>query len=147
MLSAASEPVRGGGGAPRAAGEGARGRAEARPPAGERPPPFPPPPDPAPAGAETAADGERAAEQASPHIVHRERGLGEADLAGGVLDRRQLRMQGEAVVGELVLARQLRRGEVADRQLPLEVEPALAERAPPVGEAARPAPYRPRVDE
>jgi len=34
-------------------------------------------------------------------------------------------MQGEAVVGELVVARDLCRGEVADRQLQLEVELAL----------------------
>src|SRR5207247_4903743 len=74
-------------------------------------------------------------------------GLGEADLAAGALDRRQLRMQGEAVIGELVLARQLRGGEVADRQLQLQVELAFADGAHRLGKAAGHALYRRRVDE
>ena len=56
-------------------------------------------------------------------------------------------MQGEAVVGELVLARQLRGGEVADRQLQLQVELAFADGAHRLGKAAGHALYRRRVDE
>src|SRR5258706_206885 len=79
-------------------------------------------------GLRAPADAQIAAEPLPAHVLHRERGFGEAHASQRTLYRRQARVHGDGIAGEVELACDLVLFHLAQRQLEAQVQPAAAER-------------------
>ncbi len=93
-----------------------------------------------------AGDAHLVAEQLAAHVRQRERVLGEARAPAGALDRRQPRIDGDAVGGELVFARHLALGHFVQHQVQPQAQLAAAERGHRIGGAADHAAHRAFAD-